>query len=297
MAESSRKRRRVDPTEICQQIYDVVRNYKKEDGSLLCDSFIRAPKRRQEPAYFEVVSNPIDLLRIQQKIRTDEYEDVEQMTVDFKLLVNNGKLFYPPDSPGYEDACTIWQVYQQTFDKVVEETDDSCAEAKPTKGVVAKAGGRLSKKVPVSAADSDAGADSEESRDAFNTTSSTEEDNQFEELFSAVMKATSSDGRVLHPVFQLLPSRKAYPDYYQVIEQPVDLKTIAAKIQANEYGNLNEMERDLNQMVKNACTYNEPGSQIYKDAKALKKVFTARKSEIEHAGKQSGGGKTSERIR
>ena len=80
MAENSRKRRRIDPVEICQQVYEVIRNYKKEDGSLLCDAFIRAPKRRQEPAYYDVVSNPIDMLRIQQKIRTDEYEELEQMT-------------------------------------------------------------------------------------------------------------------------------------------------------------------------------------------------------------------------
>jgi protein polybromo-1 len=114
MAENSRKRRRIDPVEICQQVYDIVRNHKKEDGSMLCDSFIRAPKRRQEPAYYDVVSSPIDLLRIQQKIRTDEYDDLDQMTADFELLVNNAKAFYPEDSPGYQDACMLWEIYSQT---------------------------------------------------------------------------------------------------------------------------------------------------------------------------------------
>ena len=40
--------------ELAQQLYDTIRNHKKDDGSLLCDAFIRAPKRRQEPAYYEV---------------------------------------------------------------------------------------------------------------------------------------------------------------------------------------------------------------------------------------------------
>lgn len=40
--------------DIVQSVYDTIRNFKKEDGMLLCDSFIRAPKRRQEPTYYDV---------------------------------------------------------------------------------------------------------------------------------------------------------------------------------------------------------------------------------------------------
>lgn len=40
--------------DVVQSVYDIVRNFKKEDGTLLCDSFIRAPKRRQEPTYYDV---------------------------------------------------------------------------------------------------------------------------------------------------------------------------------------------------------------------------------------------------
>lgn len=52
------------------------------------------PKKRQDPAYYEVVSNPIDLQRIQQKIKTDEYEEIEDMTCDIMLLVKNAKQFH-----------------------------------------------------------------------------------------------------------------------------------------------------------------------------------------------------------
>lgn len=75
-------------------MYETIRNHKKDDGSLLCDTLIRVPKRRQDPTYYDVVSNPIDLLKIQQKIKTDEYEDVEDMATDVELMVNNAKSFY-----------------------------------------------------------------------------------------------------------------------------------------------------------------------------------------------------------
>lgn len=278
MAENSRKRRRIDPVEICQQVYEVIRNYKKEDGSLLCDAFIRAPKRRQEPAYYDVVSNPIDMLRIQQKIRTDEYEELEQMTTDVELLVANAKAFYAEDKPEHQDAISLWEVYQQAADRLNEDE------------VAPKLVAKVKKKAP-SSSPMESGEDSEESRDTFSEI----DEMAFEELFAAVMHATSSDGRLLHSAFQLLPSKKLYPDYYQVIDMPIDLKQIAIKIQSNEYTNLTEMENDLNLMIRNACTYNEPGSQISKDAKMLKKIITSRKAEIEHS--RQTGGKTSERIR
>jgi len=54
-------------------------------------------------------------------------------------------------------------------------------------------------------------------------------------------------------------------------------------------------------MCKNACQFNEPGSQIYKDAKSLKRVVMSKRSDIEH-GRGSGSSSTSasgksERIR
>jgi len=82
-----------------------------------------------------------------------------------------------------------------------------------------------------------------------------------------------------------------------VIENPVDLKMIATKIQQSQYSSLGELEKDLLQMTRNACLFNEPGSQIYKDAKTLRKVISSKKIEVEHGKYQSGAGKSSERIR
>lgn len=55
--------------------------------------------------------------------------------------------------------------------------------------------------------------------------------NQLEDLFTAIINAKDVDDRPLHTVFQLLPSRKKYPSYYEVTENPIDLKMIAMKIQ------------------------------------------------------------------
>lgn len=80
-----------------------------------------------------------------------------------------------------------------------------------------------------------------------------------------------------------------------MIENPIDLRMIARKIQAGRYNSLNEIEKDLLTMTKNACLFNEPGSQIYKDAKTLRKIINSKKIEIEHG--KFNPSKSSERIR
>ena len=57
---------------------------------------------------------------------------------------------------------------------------------------------------------------------------------------------------------------QAYPEYYEIIKEPIDLKVIAMRIQAKEYMTLDDMIKDLNLMVNNAKHFNEPGSQIYR---------------------------------
>ena len=80
--------------EICQELLDAIRNHRNEEGKHICDYFVRAPKRRSFPDYHEIISNPIDLSRIQQKLRSDEYESVTSFVDDIELMFNNAKSYY-----------------------------------------------------------------------------------------------------------------------------------------------------------------------------------------------------------
>lgn len=254
-------------TELCQQLYDTIRNHKKDDGALLCDAFIRVPKRRQEPGYYEVVSNPIDLLKVQQKLKTDEYDDMEDLQTDIELMVSNAKAFYKKSSQEYKDACDLWDLFLMTKNRLL---DDRNSEESEHKGKIILKVGKLAKRAAAAEArrqDIDMGEDTSES-----STNLDDDCNLYEDLFTAVMAALDAENRPLHTEFQLLPSKKKYPEYYEVIDSPIDLKRIATKIQNGEYSNLSELEKDLLLMTKNACLFNEPGSQIYKNAKSLKKV-------------------------
>lgn len=84
---------------------------------MLCDSFIRVPKRRQEPKYYDVVTNPIDLLKVQQKLKTDEYDNLESLQADIELIVSNTKAFYKRNSQEYKDANELWELFNISKNK------------------------------------------------------------------------------------------------------------------------------------------------------------------------------------
>ncbi|XP_015750032.1 PREDICTED: protein polybromo-1-like, partial [Acropora digitifera] len=84
------------------------------------------------------------------------------------------------------------------------------------------------------------------------------------ELFSAVKDCTDSHGRQLCLIFQKLPSRAEYPDYYTLIKKPIDMAKINTKLYGDQYQTLDDFLSDFQLMFDNACRYNEPDSQVYK---------------------------------
>jgi len=49
---------------------------------------------RAEPDYYDTVTTPMDLSMIQQKLKNEEYDDVEHMSSDIQLIVSNAKAVY-----------------------------------------------------------------------------------------------------------------------------------------------------------------------------------------------------------
>ena len=55
---------------------------------------VRVRTCRTSPDYYEVVTQPMDMLKIQQKMKMDEYEEIEHLTADVELMVNNARAYY-----------------------------------------------------------------------------------------------------------------------------------------------------------------------------------------------------------
>lgn len=84
-------------------------------------------------------------------------------------------------------------------------------------------------------------------------------------LYQTVIEAREAGtGRRLCDLFMVKPSKKDYPDYYQVILQPMDLRTIEHNIRMERYASEEALMDDMKLMFRNARHYNEEGSQVGK---------------------------------
>ena len=68
------------------------------------------------------------------------------------------------------------------------------------------------------------------------------------------------------------PSKKLYPDYYEIVPHPIALNPIRRKIEKLKYDDMLAFELDLKQLFDNARLYNAAESLVYADAVAMEKI-------------------------
>jgi bromodomain-containing factor 1 len=84
------------------------------------------------------------------------------------------------------------------------------------------------------------------------------------------LKRHKDSGPFQHPVD---PIALGIPDYPKVITHPMDLSTIAKKMEQQEYKFPSGFIADVRLMISNCSTYNAPDSQVHKMGKNLEKYF------------------------
>lgn len=75
--------------------------------------------------------------------------------------------------------------------------------------------------------------------------------------------------RLRSEIFEKLPSKKIFPDYYHIIKQPISFNEIKKRIRNGDYMDLEQFHADFKLMFNNARIYNEEGSIVYEDANAM----------------------------
>jgi protein polybromo-1 len=239
-----------DPIPLKKRLHALAKymlDYTCEDGRKPMLGFMEKPSKKLYSEYYEVISEPIDFLEIESKIRADQYSSENDLVKDFKLMFSNCRQFNEENSPIYEDSLVLEKY-------LVDKVGQTVTPEKKEKTVVRVVKPRkiLS---PI--------------------------EKNLRTLYDAIRDYRESKAnRQLALIFMKLPSKIDYPDYYEVIKNPIDMEKIAQKLKSNVYETLEDLVSDFILMFDNACKYNEPDSQIYKDALVLQTVCLQTKLQL-----------------
>lgn len=255
------------------------------------------PARRFHPEYYNLIKKPISMGQIRNKLKKGLYANVTDMSADLYVMLDNAKKANAPSSKIYKDAVKMQKLLNQKLIDAgdLEESDDeddtdssSLAAATPAKGVASGRKSRARSVIPMQSPTQSGGSGGATSTPMVKSRPSplATLKKKLISLHDYLLEYTTG-GRQPMALFVEKPSKKLYPDYYQIIQHPIDMTTIESNIKSDRYGTLDDVVGDYRLMFSNCRKYNEEGSQIYDDANILEKVLNEKLKEFSHISKRT----------
>ncbi|ESO96362.1 hypothetical protein LOTGIDRAFT_143999 [Lottia gigantea] len=102
----------------------------------------------------------------------------------------------------------------------------------------------------------------------------------FNKVYDTVANYKDEDDNILATPLMNLPNKKKCPDYYKIIDEPVDLTTIRNQIQTGEYETLDSLDKDVLQLFRNVERYCGRKSDMGRLVLKLRKVYCSAKNEV-----------------
>uniref|UniRef100_A0A914XQ02 Uncharacterized protein n=1 Tax=Plectus sambesii TaxID=2011161 RepID=A0A914XQ02_9BILA len=242
-----------------------------------------AAEYRRKPRLIEEDEIPPNIIKISEAFIEEEKIPEEQRLTDH-LLGNSGKR--RRKDVDYSQDLMSEREWLKSID---EEVDDDEEEPEPEetgkdkkkrgRGAGRKSEGGSSgrgrkRALPEEDEDSDeAGPSKKRKRGPKGGESSSEIQETCNKLLDILIAWKTTDGRELSGPFMQLPTKKELPDYYDVIDRPMDFNKIKRKIKEGRYKNVNDMGKDVNLLCQNAQQYNQDGSEIHNDSLLLQSVW------------------------
>jgi hypothetical protein len=248
--------RELTPAVKMTRLIEAVKALKADDGSPLCEPFVKLPTRKALPAYYELIADPIDLATIEKKLEKSEYASVDDLAAALNLMCDNARKFNEDGSPLFVAATRMKKTVAKELKKLHPAEDSSAATASTP-----SAAARGSAVAAVGQSSSPAPAASEVSLRE-----------RLDALVTAVKTVTDEEGTLVYEPFVKLPTRKALPAYYDIISDPIDFATIEKKLEKAEYASVEELAAALNLMCDNARKFNSDGSPLFVHATMLRRA-------------------------
>ncbi|KAJ2323222.1 hypothetical protein GGI00_005687, partial [Coemansia sp. RSA 2681] len=257
-----------------------------------CTAMVRALKKHRDagpflkpvdivalniPDYPTIVTTPMDLSTIERKLKTQQYVDTQAFIDDMRLMINNCYMYNGRESVVGNMAGNIEAMFDSQLKKMPAGIDTALAEHNRR---AFEAGSRT----PGSVARPKRDAHPPPSRDMpnLNRKKSRTADPQMRFCLNIVKEfMKKANFNIAYPFLEPVdPVAMNCPDYFTIIKEPMDLTTIKARLERDEYASPLQFESDMRLMLRNCYAYNPPGHPVHEAGRALEALFDAKWAEL-----------------
>lgn len=225
---------------------------------------------------------------IQKKLKKNEYANVTELSADLYQMLDNAKKANATTTKTYKDAIKMQKILNQKLvDDGLEDDDTEDTDSSNMCSSQAVGGSTEKKKkgrprihplpAPVSPAPTATTTPSGTKYYRFPNNPTLKK--KLMAIHKYLLDFTIDNRQPMEPFLEK-PSKKLYPDYYQIIQHPIDMITIEKNIENDRYGTVDDIVGDYRLMFSNCRKYNEENSMIYDDANRLEKVLNAKLKEL-----------------
>lgn len=215
---------------------------------------------------------------IQKKLKKNDYANVTELSTDLYLMIDNAKKANQPNTKIYKDAVKMQKILtQKLVDEGLDDEDEDTEDTEDSNQFEKKKKGRPRTILPSVSPAPSATTPSSVKYCRFPTNPPLKK-----KLMAIHQKLLDFrfDGRQPAEPFLEKPSKKLYPDYYQIIQHPIDMNSIYKNIENDRYGTVDDAVGDYRLMFNNCRKYNEENSMIYDDANMLEKILNDKIKEL-----------------
>jgi len=102
------------PTDLIQKmkaLIDYIVEYEDNEGRRLSDPFMMLPPKKDLPDYYELIKRPVDIQKIRNRIRKENYRNLEDLESDVMLMCANTQQYNIDGSLIFEDSVILQSVF------------------------------------------------------------------------------------------------------------------------------------------------------------------------------------------
>ncbi|CAI9738520.1 PH-interacting protein-like isoform X2 [Octopus vulgaris] len=245
----------------------------------IAEPFLTPVDLKAFPLYAKVIEYPIDLTTIKERLEHRFYRRVNSIQFDVRYVETNAERFNEPKSQIVRSA----KILTETLLRYISDTN--CYDPRP---ILAELWGEDDHQ----ASESD---DDESSRDSTSRKRKLRATTAANKRRRAETQQTDPDAwkeqcrDLLERIFECDDSEpfrtpvdpEEYPDYFEIVETPLDFATVQMRLHKGEYENPLDLSKDVRLIFQNSKAYNtNKRSRIYAMTLRLSAMFDEQIREI-----------------